>query len=78
MWIQPVNEANGLFKANGRSRALRYHNATIQGRFGRGQWLRSTKRIEENTEILVRNGDEYIQVEVIVWIIDLVNIKFHV
>lgn len=52
--------ANGLFRRDGRPRAVSLHNAEIEYRIdAKGLWLKARKDIEEGGEILVHYGDEY-------------------
>ena len=53
--------ANGLFRADGRSRSINQHNAVILNRPGGngGLWLRARRNIPMGSEIFVWYGDEY-------------------
>jgi len=51
--------SNGLFKSNGTSRAARYHNCEIVERTPGQPWLRATKDIACNSELLTYYGEEF-------------------
>lgn len=51
--------ANGLFTANGISRAKRFHNAQIVYNPDGIIWVRATKRINNGSEIYIHYGRQY-------------------